>query len=251
MSELVAKEGTYAWALLQLQDGKRVSRKEWGSQKECLLRHPGLADQVVNLGDYPAQAGVKVGTRLNYLPYLERHTVSGDVMPWLASSADLEALDWEVVIQASAASKLILILEVNPFTNYVREGFEKWTVHRISSHMLENGFGMIKDSFGVLENRLGNASVASLAWVDNAYFIKPNEFTIEFGDVSPDDSEALKVVTDKKLTVTIDGVEYPLGHRTSDSNYRSPQYQGSEAEKIGNILKKRGQTFRFHFKWHD
>ncbi|CDM89544.1 protein of unknown function [Xenorhabdus bovienii] len=35
MSELMAKEGTYACALLQLQDGKRVSRKEWAVRRNA------------------------------------------------------------------------------------------------------------------------------------------------------------------------------------------------------------------------
>ncbi|MDE9517576.1 DUF2829 domain-containing protein [Xenorhabdus bovienii] len=240
MSELVAKEGTYTWALLQLQDGKRVSRKEWGSQKECLLRHPGLADQVVNLGDYPAQAGVKVGTRLNYLPYLERHTASGDVMPWLASAAEMEAQDWEVIVKTPEIPKrveyrLVLDKYASSWSSHADPAYDKWTVSEPDQLMWING----NSEFWV----------PSFGWVDN-HATKPNEFSVHFRNPSLETREKLSAITDKKLTITVRGIEYPLGYRTPDSEYHRPCYQGSEAEKIGELVKAPG-TSRFHFKWHD
>ncbi len=237
----MAKEGTYACALLQLQDGKRVSRKEWGSQKECLLRHPGLADQVVNIGDYPAQAGVKVGTRLNYLPYLERHTASRNVMPWLASSADLEALDWEVIVKTPEIHKqveyrLVLDKYTCSSSRNADPEYEKWTVSEPHQSML-------------IDSNL-DFNVPRFDWVDN-HAAKPNEFSVHFSNQSPEAREKLSAITDKKLTITVKGIEYPLGHHTPDSDYHHPRYQGSEAEKIGGLVKAQFGTLRFHFKWHD
>ncbi|MGJ0639419.1 Thoeris anti-defense Tad2 family protein [Xenorhabdus bovienii] len=241
MSELMAKDGTYAWALLQLQAGKRLSRKAWANQGECLLRHPGLTDQMVNGGDYQAQAGVKVGTRLNYLPYIERYTSSGDVMPWLASAVDMESQDWEIFIRTPAVSdgaEYILVLDRHSraWSSNASFEYEKWAV--------------FPDMYVIVENNISDFPVSNFVWMDN-HLSKPNYFNINFGTISPEASGSLRAMTDKKLTITVDGVEYQLGHRTSDSDYHSPQYQGSDAERIGNILKKEFQTFRFHFKWHD
>ncbi|PHM23261.1 Thoeris anti-defense Tad2 family protein [Xenorhabdus budapestensis] len=240
MSELMAKEGTYAWALLQLQNGKRVSKKTWANQKEYLLRRLGRADQQVKAGDYPAQAGVKVGTHLNYLPYLERHTPSGEVMPWLASSVDMDAQDWEVMIQSSDIQghpEHTLILDVTPYFYSRDPDTEK---RFVSSERLV-----------IVENNLGHHSVSKVAWVTYFAAVKPNYFTIDFGDIVADASESLRNVTDKKLTITIDDVDYHLGHRTEKSVYNSPQYQGEDAEKIGNMLKQFDRTFRFQCQWHD
>ncbi|MDC9614864.1 DUF2829 domain-containing protein [Xenorhabdus khoisanae] len=241
MSSLIAKEGSYAWALLQLQSGKRVSKKAWAKQNEYLLRRPGLADQQVNAGDYLAQAGVKVGTRFNYLPYLERHTASGAVMPWLASAADMDALDWEVIVSTPETPKpveywLTLDKYTSSKSSNTNPEYDTWTVSEPNMLMFINtniGFGMPR-----------------FDWMDN-HGTKPNEFRVHFNKPELKLSEKLRIITDKKLTITVKGIDYPLGHRTPDSEYHRPCYQGSEAEKISGLVKALTGTFRFHFKWHD
>ncbi|MCC8379572.1 MW1434 family type I TA system toxin [Xenorhabdus sp. PB30.3] len=241
MSDLMAKAGSYAWALLQLQNGQRVSKKTWANQEEYLLRRLGRADQPVNAGDYPAQAGVKVGTRFHYLPYLERHTASGNVMPWLASVAEMDALDWEVVVRTPEVPKrveyrLVLDKYTSSRSSHTDPAYDKWTVSEPHQLML------IDTTFGF--------GVPRFDWVDNNA-AKPNEFSVHFSNQLPKDREKVSAITDKKLTITVKGIEYPLGHRTPDSAYHRPCYQGSEAEKIGELVKTMMGTVRFHFKWHD
>ncbi|OTA14478.1 hypothetical protein Xvie_03699 [Xenorhabdus vietnamensis] len=240
MSELAAKEGSYAWALLQLQAGKRVSRKEWANQDVYLLRNPGFVGHIVNEGDYHALAGVEIGTRFNYLAYTELHTASGNFVPWSASFMDIEAHDWAMVTQfpvTSEDTEYTLVLDVTPYIWNRIDGYEQWS--------------MRADKLVMIENSLGDYPVSNLTWVDYFSEFKPNHVNIDFGPASLDHQESLKAVTNKKLTVTVNDVEYPLGYRTKDSEYNSPQYIGENAGKIGKILKTRGQTFRFHFKWHD
>lgn len=81
-------------ALEKLKEGKKVQRQGWngkgmfiyyvpkGEYKPCTA----IAEQLVNengLVDYGAYIAIK--------------TVQGNVVPWLASQADMLAEDWEVV----------------------------------------------------------------------------------------------------------------------------------------------------------
>ncbi|CDL81409.1 Thoeris anti-defense Tad2 family protein [Xenorhabdus cabanillasii] len=240
MSELVTKEGTYAWALLQLHAGKRVSRRDWANQDVYLLRNPGFVGHVVKDGDYHARAGVEIGTRFNYLAYIELHTASDGFVPWTASQIDIEAHDWAIITQfpeTSDDSEYKLVLDVTPYTWYRIDGYEQWVVR--------------SDKLAVVENNMGDYPVSSITWADYFSEFKPNDFNIDFSNASLDSRESLKKVTNKKLTITVNNVEYPLGYRIKASDYNSPQYVGENANKIGKMLKTNGQAFRFHFKWHD
>ncbi|MBD2809870.1 DUF2829 domain-containing protein [Xenorhabdus sp. Vera] len=240
MSELVAKEGTYAWALLQLHAGKRVSRKNWSNQDVYLLRNPGFVGHVVKEGDYHALTGVEIGTRFNYLAYIELHTASGDFIPWTASPIDIEAHDWAMITQfpeISDDSEYKLVLDVIPSFWGRIDGYEQWTARA--------------DKLVMVENNMGDYPVSSITWADYFSERKPNDFNIDFSHASLDSRELLKKATNKKLTITVNNVEYLLGYCIKASDYNSPRYVGENANKIGNMLKTSGQTFRFHFRWHD
>jgi hypothetical protein len=64
------------WAIKQMDNGSRVQRAGWNGKGMW------LALQVPD-------AGSKMT-----LPYIYMSTVSGDLVPWLASQTDLLALDW-------------------------------------------------------------------------------------------------------------------------------------------------------------
>lgn len=97
MADLTAPEGSFAWAILQLQAGNRVSRGVWHDAGMYLVRNPGLTEQVVVENDWRAAAGITVGTPFNYLPNIELCNAQQDFVPWVATHEDMEATDWNVV----------------------------------------------------------------------------------------------------------------------------------------------------------
>ncbi|MFE4112519.1 MW1434 family type I TA system toxin [Kosakonia sp. YIM B13611] len=97
MADLTAPEGSFAWAMLQLQAGNRVSRSVWHDAGMYLVRNPGLTEQVVVENDWRAAAGIAVGTAFNYLPNIELCNAQQDFVPWVATHEDMEAMDWSAV----------------------------------------------------------------------------------------------------------------------------------------------------------
>ncbi len=67
------------WAVKQLQNGKRVSRKGWNGPNQHLCLQVPDANSFMSL------------------PYVFIKTVQGERVPWLCSQTDLLAIDWEVV----------------------------------------------------------------------------------------------------------------------------------------------------------
>lgn len=69
-------EFDFGMALDSLRDGRRVARKGWNGKGQWIaLQRP---DEHSKMS----------------LPYLYIRTVSGDLVPWLASQTDLLAQDW-------------------------------------------------------------------------------------------------------------------------------------------------------------
>lgn len=116
MADLTAPEGSFAWAILQLQAGNRVSRSVWQDAGMYLVRNPGLTEQVVVENDWRAAAGITVGTPFNYLPNIELCNAQQDFVPWVATHEDMEATDWSGVGEPGENGKLIFDMEVIELT---------------------------------------------------------------------------------------------------------------------------------------
>ncbi|NUL38041.1 MULTISPECIES: Thoeris anti-defense Tad2 family protein [Kosakonia] len=115
MADLTAPEGSFAWAMLQLQAGNRVSRSVWQDAGMYLVRNPGLTEQVVVENDWRAAAGITVGTPFNYLPNIELCNAQQDFVPWVATHEDMEATDWQGIAAVGEPGndwKLIFDMEV-------------------------------------------------------------------------------------------------------------------------------------------
>lgn len=69
----------FSWALLQLKEGKKMTREGWNG--------PGQFIQMQSPTDLSKMT----------LPYLYITTVTGDLVPWVASITDLLAEDWDIV----------------------------------------------------------------------------------------------------------------------------------------------------------
>lgn len=112
MADLTAPEGSFAWAMLQLQSGNRVSRNLWHDAGMYLVRNPGLTEQVVVENDWRAAAGIAAGTAFSYLPNIELCNAQQDFVPWVATHEDMEATDWRGVDEPGDNGKVIVDLEV-------------------------------------------------------------------------------------------------------------------------------------------
>lgn len=81
-------------ALEALKDGEKVARSGWNGKGMFLFLVPGSTFQVNRpplLGIYPE------GTTINYHAHIDMKTVTGEIVPWLASQTDVLAEDWELV----------------------------------------------------------------------------------------------------------------------------------------------------------
>lgn len=66
------------WAVKQLWNGEKVAREGWNGKRMYIeLQQPDANSKMT-------------------LPYVFMKTVSGDLVPWLASQTDLLATDWQV-----------------------------------------------------------------------------------------------------------------------------------------------------------
>ena len=81
-------------ALEKLKEGKKVQRQGWNGKGMFIYHVPkgeykpctAIAEQLVN------ENGL-----VEYGAYIAIKTVQGNVVPWLASQADMLAEDWQVV----------------------------------------------------------------------------------------------------------------------------------------------------------
>ena len=70
---------SFSGAILALKDGERIARRGWNGKGMWLgLQKPDPHSHMT-------------------LPYIYMSTVTGDLVPWLASQTDVLADDWEVV----------------------------------------------------------------------------------------------------------------------------------------------------------
>lgn len=83
-------------AITALKSGLKVSRSGWNGK--------GMYLYLVGPGRYPPStpAGEEIAAtqsdhRVPYAPYVAMKTVSGEVVPWLASQTDLLSEDWNII----------------------------------------------------------------------------------------------------------------------------------------------------------
>jgi uncharacterized protein DUF2829 len=81
----------FSEALNLLRSGHRVARDGWNGKGMFLFLVPGstfLVNRPPLLGIYPE------GTQIDYHAHIDMKTAQGYIIPWLASQADLLAVDW-------------------------------------------------------------------------------------------------------------------------------------------------------------
>lgn len=86
--------GSFGCAVAEMQEGKKVARLGWNGKSMFIFKVPGSTFKVNRpplLGIYPE------GTEINYASHIDMKTATGEIIPWLASQADIQATDWVVV----------------------------------------------------------------------------------------------------------------------------------------------------------
>lgn len=90
----IGYEGSFGWAIQMLQEGYKVTRAGWNGKGMFLFLVSGSkfkVNRALLLGIYPE------GTEITYQPHIDMKTAQDTVVPWLASQADMLALDWCIV----------------------------------------------------------------------------------------------------------------------------------------------------------
>lgn len=85
---------SFSDALVYLKLGHKVARKGWNGKNMFVFLVQGSEFKVNRpplLGIYPE------GTEITYQPHIDMKTVTGSIVPWLASQSDMLAEDWEIL----------------------------------------------------------------------------------------------------------------------------------------------------------
>lgn len=84
----------FSEALVEIKNGKKVSRSGWNGRGVFVFLVPGSVFKVSRaplLGIYPE------GTEINYHAHVDMRRSDGTIVPWVVSQSDLLADDWSVV----------------------------------------------------------------------------------------------------------------------------------------------------------
>lgn len=84
----------FSEALVEIKNGKKVSREGWNGKGMFVFLVPGSVFKVSRaplLGIYPE------GIEIKYHAHVDMKTADNQVVPWLVSQTDLLADDWGVV----------------------------------------------------------------------------------------------------------------------------------------------------------
>ncbi|MDE9431343.1 DUF2829 domain-containing protein [Xenorhabdus bovienii] len=231
----IAPVGSFSWALIQLKLRKRVARSAWGDKGMYLAITPRVNDLTVEEGSAYAVDGVAVGTKYDYLTHIDLRNEHGNFVPWQPTQEDMMACDWGIDANTFDSKNYKFVLDVTPVE--INKGI-LWGDH--------DGMKLV-----TLEDSISNNTISSFYWSGG-----DNNAIIANLNLRPDsdaESNLLKDIRDKKLTITVDGKKYELGYRfeKSDEPIYIPWYKGGEAEKIGNLLKQTGKTYHIQLNWHD
>ena len=82
----------FSEALQAIKSGSRMRRAGWNGKGMFVFLVPGSEFRVSRpplLGIYPE------GTEIRYHAHIDMRTATGEIVPWVASQADLLADDWE------------------------------------------------------------------------------------------------------------------------------------------------------------
>ena len=241
MSDLTAVEGSFEWAIIELKNGKRVSREAWKEKKMYLVRNPGDPDQTVKDGDWLANAGVPVDTAFDYLPNIVICNTEGNFVPYQPSQVDMEMKDWG---ELESYSNYDLIVDItNGYWEQSSEGMRGWGYATPASG--ETG------ECSIIQNDTPAELVHAFEYYVRDNF--NNRFAINLS-CNENTKDSLYNIMNKPLTVMVNGITFKL---PADPNpgltdeYCVSFYNSDNFPDLRNKFLTLNQTHRFYCKWAD
>ncbi len=238
MSDLIAVNGSFEWAMLELKAGGRVSRAGWNGKGMYLVRNPGLTAQTVQEGDWRAEAGVPVNTVFDYLPNIEIFNADGNFVPWVPSQTDIEANDWNFLAGASGYDLIVDI--TNGFFDYKGVYDTKW-------YGFQRSYNIGK--YEVIENNTPGHSID--------YFMletgKSKGNIIVIGLLcEAENFDELREFLQHPVTIMVDGTEHYLPEIKGGNSVKGEsvlRHYALPDNELMSKFKTLGETHRFYCKW--
>lgn len=237
MSNLIAVNGSFEWAMLELKAGGRVSRAGWNGKGMYLVRNPGLTAQTVQEGDWRAEAGVPVNTVFDYLPNIEIFNADGNFVPWVPSQTDIEANDWNILAGASGYDLIVDI--TNGFIDHKSTYNTKWYGYES-------------------REKIGKCEIIENNTPGNFVRIFTLETGKNQGDViiigltcEAENHDNLGKLLVNPVTIMVDGTEHYLKPKsgTSISGQAWTRTYVLPDNELMSKFKTQNQTHRFYCKW--
>lgn len=85
----------FEWALGELKDGAKVTRRGWNGPGQWVAMQAGYPEGVAANANMQKVLGVPAGAVIRFRPYLMIRTAQEDYVPWVPTVSDLLAGDWQ------------------------------------------------------------------------------------------------------------------------------------------------------------
>ncbi|MEQ1974490.1 DUF2829 domain-containing protein [Xenorhabdus sp. SGI240] len=242
--QIVAPEGSFYWALIQLKLGKKVHRSDW-ADKEQLNFVPRRTD---------------TEGKFDYLSHIDKSNKYGNWAPWQPMQEDLMACDWALMQDAIKpepgleSGNLVFDLKLDIIIS-------SWGAQRTWGYRGEKGGPAYNNSlFGSLNMIRNNTDiktvtafyVSDIADIYQKFqYIHFHFFSEKMNDLRYDSE-----IKEKTLQVSVDNVTYNLGKPTTApfdgelgwmatySNEQNPA-----VDELIKVLQQVGETKRFYCVW--
>ncbi|MDQ2309743.1 DUF2829 domain-containing protein [Pluralibacter gergoviae] len=240
MADLTAVEGSFEWAMLELKNGKRVSREAWKDRSMYLVLNPGEPGQTVKDGDWRALAGVPVDTKFDYLPNIEICNAEGNFVPYQPSQVDMEMKNWGELASEPGNTNYMLVVDITNGQS-LGEYISCW------------GYSITTtgSKCTIIENTTPAQYLRAFQfWTGNT---GPNALVIDF----PSDENTMNYyskILSKPVTIMVDGVFYtlPVGSGpTTNKSYSVNFYPIDGCPELHKKFLTKDEIHRFYCKWAD
>ncbi|MBE8589152.1 DUF2829 domain-containing protein, partial [Xenorhabdus griffiniae] len=229
------------------------TRSVWGDKGMYLAITPRVSNLIVEEGSAYAVDGVAVGTQYDYLTHIDLRNEHGNFVPWQPTQEDMMACDWEFVEEKEEEP-----VKPEPKPEPIPEPTPEPTPETPKYNLVfditrQPGGNMlnteVKEALDVIENDTTKRGPLPLVWSYLSY----NDLNLHFTNESKD-KEWFEDLGNNALIISINDKEYNLGKASvirPDSNKVAYRYENSESEKVVELLKQEGKTYRFHCKWYN
>ncbi|MDX8001138.1 DUF2829 domain-containing protein [Xenorhabdus sp. Reich] len=235
--QIIAPEGSFYWALIQLRLENKVRRRDW-SGKEQLNFVPRRMDTE---GNY------------DYLSHIDKRNKHGNWASWQPVQEDLLACDWVLIKESDPKleSAMLIFDLVSEESNIKSERYWGYKNKNGNYERQQPPFGTLN----VIQNNTEIDIISSFYFISGKdtpfiYFrISTNEFGVNYYNVGS--------LVRKNLHIIIDNITYNLGtptgqHNTDPTGY-SVYYDSAKrpaVDELAKVLQQTGEAKRFYCDWN-